>query len=253
MKLFWLATFFFCATITWSQNLHAQGSGGQHIHQLHPTELHGAWRRIELAGPGHTTPIVTLDSSNFELIFSEWLVNNTCNASVERGNEYSRKVTHQVHVNLTGSYEYGAEAGASILAAEIKTTATARVELNFGWTGTWEESLSFSSKINLSKCQKVFYYFGKPKNVASGRVTTWEHKITCQINGGTRKYVNYCDRRTLSGNGVGWGAHYGEHVQRGLVDPCPCGDIDDDTRPTVDPQIPGVIPVEPKTKSVLEN
>lgn len=226
----------------------AGAGGGGHIHDLHPTTLHGGYKRVSLGGPGNSTPVVKLDSSNFETIFSEWLVNNSCNDSVERGNNYSREVTHKVHVTLTGSYEWGAEAGATVLAAEVKATTKAKVELQGGWEGSWKESLSFSSKINLSKCQKIFYYFGKTKNVGSGTVTTWEHKIVCACQQHTNcnyRVTKYCDKRTLSGSGVGWGAHYGEHVQRGLVDPCPCDDIDDDTRPVLEPQVPGVIVADP--------
>ncbi len=231
------------------------GGGGQ-IHDLHPTTLHSGYKRVSLGGPGNSTAVVKLDSSNFVTIFSEWLVNNSCNDTVERGNSYSREVTHKVHVTLTGSYEWGAEAGASILAAEVKATTKAKVELSGGWEGTWKESLSFSSKIKLSKCQKIFYYFGKTKNVGSGTITTWEHKIVCACQRHTNcnsQSTKYCDKRTLSGNGVGWGAHYGEHVQRGLVDPCPCSNIDEDTRPVLEPQIPGVIVADPSETETGES
>lgn len=146
------------------------------------------------------------------------------------------------------SYESGAEAGANLLAAEIKSTVKAKIELRGGWKGEWKESLAFSSKFNLKKCQQVYYYFGKQKYTAKGEITTWEHEVVCQCarhkNCGAVS-INYCDLRQLTGNGTGWGAHYGEHVQQGLVADCPCEDIDENTRHVMRPQVRGIIPTDP--------
>jgi len=225
---------------------------GQHIHKQHPNTTHdGEWQRAYLDGPGHSTPIVKLDSNSLHVIFSEWLTNSTCNEAVERGNNYERSVTHAVSVNLTGSYEWGAEAGAKVLAAEMKATTKAKIELAFGWTGTWTEKLSFSSKVKLKKCQKIWYVFTKTRKKASGSVITWEHKMKCvNIKTGKSEY-SFCDRRELSGKSVGWGTHVGEHVQRGLVKPCPCRDIDEDSVHVFDPSIPVPVP-DPNPTSETE-
>lgn len=215
---------------------------GQHIHDDHPVYLHGGgYHRSSLEGAGHSTPIVKLDDSGLYMIFNEWLINSTCK-KVERGNTYSRSVLHKVHVGVEGEVEWGAEAGAKILAAELKTYSKARVQLNGGWSGEWKEELSFSSKTELDPCQKVWYVFLKNRTRASGSVYTWEHKITC-IHGKTGKSaVTYCNRKKLEGTGVGWGTHLGEHVQRGLVDPCPCSNIDPDTTHVFDPTVPVPVP-----------
>lgn len=225
----------------------ASNGGNDHIHDLHPVAGHGSnnhWNRISLEENGYETPIVKLDSSGFERIFSEWLVNSTCTDGVERGNEYTSSVTHEVHVGGGVELAYGYEAAASILAAEIKTTASVKVNLNGGWKGTWNEELKFSSKFSLAKCQKIWYYFGKTKKTASGSIVAYQHRITCRCSHGDTD-INYCGKNTLSGNGVGWGDHWGEHVQRGLIDPCPCRDKDINTTYVLEPAIEEVEIIDP--------
>lgn len=223
---------------------------GQHVHEDHPVQLHNGHNRVELQGIGHSNPVVTLDSDGYYLIFSEWLINSTCD-NVERGNTYKRSVTHRVHVDLTGEVEWGAEAGAKVLAAELKTFSKARVSLGGGWSGEWKEELTFSSKIELKKCQKVWYVFLKNRREASGTIYSWEHRIIC-MNGKTGKLAyTYCNKRKLKGVGVGWGTHLGEHVQRGLVNPCPCSNIDPDTTKVFDPTVP--VPVPELERPIIED
>ena len=214
-----------------------QKHNGKHVHDNHPTSSHAnIWKRTSLTGSGYSTPIIKLEASGWDVLFDEWLVNSTCNDDVERGNEYSRTVTHTVNVQLTGSYEWGAEVGAKVLAAELKATTKARVELSGGWQGEWAESLKFSSKFKLKKCQKIYYSFIKNRKAASGSVHTWEHKVVCTDDTG-QEATNHCACRTIPGTSVGWGTHYGEHVQRGLVKDCPCSDIDPQTTLVFEPSV----------------
>lgn len=219
----------------------AKPAAAQHVHEQHPTIMHDGYYRVELEGSDHSNPSVQLDSEGNYMIFNEWLVNSSCN-EVERGNSYSRSVSHRVHVQITGEIEWGVEAGAKILAAELKTYSKARVELNGGWSGEWKEVLSFSSKTDLKPCQKIWYVFLKNRRKASGFVDTWEHKITCLRPSTLDIAHTYCNKRRLSGTGVGWGTHIGEHVQRGLVENCPCSDIDSDTVHVFDPTVPVPVP-----------
>ena len=209
-------------------NTVAATSLGQHVHEDHPTTNHSGYYRATLEGNGHSNPTVRLNSNGNYMIFNEWLINSTCN-EVERGNTYTRTVTHKVHVGIEGEVEWGAEAGASVLAAELRTYSKARVQLNGGWSGEWKEQLTFSSNATLQKCQKIWYVFIKNRRTASGHVHTWEHKITCMNPSTLDVATTYCSYRKLNGTGVGWGTHIGEHVQRGLVNNCPCTDIDPDT------------------------
>lgn len=66
----------------------------------------------------------------------------------------------------------------------------------------------------------------------------------CSFDLGRHKIKLY-KIRTLQGSGVGWGDHWGEHVQRGLVLGCKCDDIDDDTITVNEPSIPTVVIVDP--------
>lgn len=217
---------------------------GQHIHEAHPPQHHGPrkeWYRSGLESKGFLKPVVKLTSKGNRMIFNEWLINSTCNDDVERGNSYTKSVTHKVHVSVSPSWEWGTEASAKALALELKATAKARVELNVGWEGTWKEELSFSSKTKLKRCQKIWYVFVKNRRRAEGYVNCYEHKVTCRnwVTGQT--IVNYCSVKKMQGFAVGWGTHIGEHVQRGLVKNCPCADIDPETEHVFTPDV--LVPV----------
>ena len=225
---------------------------GQHIHDSHPSTPHGkqnAWKRKTLEGPGHSTPIVKLTSSGNYMIFNEWLINSTCNENVERGNRYEKSVHHKVHVTLGGEYEWGAEAGAKLLAAEVKATTRAKVSLEGGWEGSWQEDLIFSSKVTLKPCQKMWYVFLKNKRTAEGEVEAWSHKVTCYNTNSHKEWSGYCEKKKITGTGVGWGTHLGEHVQRGLVKGCPCDNIDPNSEPVFDPSVPVPVPEPEGTSS----
>lgn len=218
---------------------------GQHVHNAHPPEHHGKnrmWYRIKLEGPGHTWPTVKLQANGNYMIFNEWLINSTCNDNVERGNTYSRSVTHSIHVEIEGEVSWEFKAGAKLLAAELKAQSRARVQLSGGWQGTWKEELSFSSKTKLKRCQRIWYVFLKNRRRAVGHIHCFSHKITCRNSNTQAEGITYCSLKQVNGTGVGWGTHIGEHVQRGLTKDCPCADIDPDSKHVFEPSIPVAVP-----------
>lgn len=219
MRLSFVALFVL-SFLSFNAPLSAQQGNG-HICQRHPETTHDrAYKRIELSA-GHSTPLVTPGPSTWVTVFTHEDSNNTCFPTTVTATT-SKAVTHTVTVG--GSITVGAsiEAAAGVLFSKLKFTANAQGTFNKTWTDTVTESIQISSQIQNPKCNKVKYVFEKLQQTASGTIGAWDHQIVC-INVNTKKkFYNYCNKVTLSGNATGWGDSRGGWHQLGKSDACPC-------------------------------
>jgi hypothetical protein len=68
--------------------------------------------------------------------------------------------------------------------------------------------------------------------------------------GHSNSIINWCDKYTITGFGRGYDLYGDEWVQRGLIDPCGCTNVEEGTELVLEPQGPiGVIPEPPDNGS----
>lgn len=232
-----------------SPRLQAQlpSTPGIHICQAHPESWHGfegdcRWKRVSFEDtPGYDPPVITYKNVSIDRVFGQSLHNATCQDQLMSITD-ERKRIHSVTLSAAEEVGVDVDFGAvTILFAKIKASAHAKVTFNQEWVETFEETITVDTQIHLHPCQKMFYQVWKNKYEAAGYVHLWNHKITCRCFVHLDEQTHYCKKRTIFGEGRGFEYEGREWVQRGLLDPCPCANIVDDTDIVFEPTGPPIV------------
>lgn len=199
----------------------AGSATAQHIHDNHPPTTHdGNWHRILLISDWSGNKSVKTTSKTLDTLFARRFTNCACEP-VDITIQETETRTHKVSV--TGSYTQGssAEASAKALAGEVKVAAHASVTIGGGYEWTAEHQYQITQSTSNPKCNIKDFTSTIMRYTATGTMDIADHKIVCaNTSGGT--FTNYCNKQTISSDGVGFEGQEDKWQQVGACSPCPC-------------------------------
>ena len=223
----------------------SKGVVAQHVHDSHtgaPHNFHancgGQFQRMSwMPGGGMSTPNVTLDSEDWEIVHEQTFTNLTCEekqVSIANTSKRTHSVETSVGVAVAGSVQFAAGA----LFAKCKLTAGARVSGEKVWGETEEHSVTTTEESKLLPCQSLHYVLKDRKKTASGTITSWDCVTKCQCTRCSAFSTTYCNFTEVTGNATGWQQSLSEWGK--LPKPADC-EICQPTPPT--PPVPPPDPV----------
>jgi hypothetical protein len=199
-------------------------ANAQHIHDNHPASPHGsgnAWVRVTL-DENWSTPFQINEAGPVpELAVSVTRRNGLCwPVNVSVSTSYQRE--HTVNVNGNITYGGSVEATAKLLAAEIKAKAHSQVSLGGGWSGTTTITYIVSDSTTLPACKSATFKEYINQYTANGSCEAADHRIVCERQNPSKTWVGFCNRTTLTGNGIGYLESDGDWTQGPDVRGCNC-------------------------------
>jgi hypothetical protein len=196
-----------------------------HIHDLHPASPHGNndwYTRTSLIANWTGPETVQQNSEILDTLFERRFSNCTCE-QVDIEIKEKEERTHQVSVH--GEYTFGssAEAEAKALAASVKASAHSEVTIGAGYTWTKKKTYEVTQNTHNPKCNIKDFKSTIKRVTASGSKDFADHKIVCTCTCGALA-VSYCNKQTITSDGIGFHGQDDKWSAVGPCKPCPCDD-----------------------------